>query len=482
MKLQVGLASLMLLSSFTPLLAQEDDPCASSKSLEDYVLQLTEQVSASVNRSVEVATSEALEKTQTEVAGRANADGLTGGRLDLLRKLFLALDLGQIEEKDEQLIFNFNPDNINFDTLGQFSPRLIVHKPVLFVPLEEQIDALPEDEGKPIKGALSKELTDLDDVEVRIRWERASDAPRGLIQDLASAIFEPAYSLAAEATMLELGEESAAAQRSIRMELNNVRSPEPAKDSRATSTGATLVSDLCAVPQARAIFLHLVRDLTEKGTSALTDLRQSLTEEQFFALADLIDGEPLFSVETAYRRRDHATGPDERSINLHYEIGNISYAGFTRWRQRRGKDPGVANVQAYLKEKGHKSIPKFSLTLDYSTESEFRLDFNDDSPEFIHADSRRLSVTGNAGWYLGNSRDRRVELEATYEDVTDDPTRQSRFVGTLSWVEKLNGDLAKVVGGSELVVTLIYADKSEFRGEVDKALGARAGLKWSFDR
>ena len=57
----------------------------------------------------------------------------------------------------------------------------------------------------------------------------------------------------------------------------------------------------------------------------------------------------------------------------------------------------------------------------------------------------------------------------------------SRLVGTLSWVASLGPELARLAGGSELVVSLVWADKPEFRGEVDEELGVHAGLKWSFD-
>lgn len=88
----------------------------------------------------------------------------------------------------------------------------------------------------------------------------------------------------------------------------------------------------------------------------------------------------------------------------------------------------------------------------------------------------------NAGGFLDEARQRRWELKASYEDLSDDPARQDRFVGSRSWVEKLSPELVPLVGGSELVVSLVYANKPELRGDVDEEFGTRAGRKWSLGK
>jgi len=61
------------------------------------------------------------------------------------------------------------------------------------------------------------------------------------------------------------------------------------------------------------------------------------------------------------------------------------------------------------------------------------------------------------------------------EDISNDPMRQDRWVSTLTLSQRVSEE-------SSLAVSLVYANKPEFRGMVDKELSARAGLKFEVDR
>lgn len=463
------LAFSILLLSATSVRAQ-DDPCASTLPLNDYWDELTGQISAEVSQGTPAAVTEATAAAETatanQLAKRADADGFGGSKLDLLHRAFVGLGLGQVDEKEGQLIFNFNPQMLNFPSLGQFSPRVIVHDPALFEPLLQHVDTLADAQSR--KDKIEDGLGDLDDVEAQFQWVNASDTPRALVQELANDIFQPAYQRAAQQRMAELAKEAAQANQTITQALGRPAAAAP-------------VPEICAAPAARERFLQLVADLREKGKSALTDLHTALTEDEFFNLADLIEGEPRWSADGSYRRRADAAGPDEGSLSLRYDLGHVSYHAFKSWAQGAGKPLDGASVQEYLKAtRGSQAVPKISFSLDYSEVSSLKVPLTGMDP-FRQPDSHKISGVVRAGWYLLGGRNSRLELDATYDDVTDDPARQDRFVSTLSWVEKLNPELAQIVGGTNLVVTLVYADKPEFRGEVDKDLGLRFGVKWSFD-
>ena len=49
--------------------------------------------------------------------------------------------------------------------------------------------------------------------------------------------------------------------------------------------------------------------------------------------------------------------------------------------------------------------------------------------------------------------------------------RQSRFVGTATVSHKLTN-------GTSVSFSAVYANRPEFRGDVDKELSARFGLRW----
>jgi hypothetical protein len=468
----------LLLGCTTAVWAQ-DDPCASDLKYGDFVEKLSEQVSKEVNGT---ATDAAKAETKSQLAQRANADGLTGNRLDLLHRAFVALGLGQVAEEEGQLVFNFNPEALDLD-IGKFSPRVIVHDPVLSTALDQRIGTLPAAIRQATKDTLQKQLGDLSDVEAQLRWTNASGTPDAVIQELASDIFQPAYEKAAQPEFQALGQSELEFSGRIQSDLaaeSAAKTPEGSPPPPPPVVKTTLVKDICSVPAARGHFLQLVADVRTRGKKALTTLGNALTEAHFFDLADLIDGEPHFTIEAIYRKRDDAAGPDERSASLRYEFGNISYRDFKKWAKKNNGDvKDAASVQNYLEDqKARKAMPKFSLSVDYKSSPELRIPLAAGTPDFVQADSYKVSGVARGGLYFGGSRDRRLELDATYDDVSDDPSRQDRFVAKLSWVEKLSG-LAQAVAGSDLVVTLVYADKPEFRGEVDKDLGLRFGLKWS---
>src|SRR5262249_34942325 len=149
-------------------------------------------------KGADAATAQATEDTATALANHANSDGVTNSQIDLIRRAFVALDLGQVQENDGSLVFNFNPDALNLD-IGQFSPRVIVNKPMLLTSLDQKIDTLPDADRQGLKDDLKKGLGDLDDVEAHLRWTQSSSAPSRLLQQIANDIYKPAYIAAAQA-------------------------------------------------------------------------------------------------------------------------------------------------------------------------------------------------------------------------------------------------------------------------------------------
>jgi len=222
--------------------------------------------------------------------------------------------------------------------------------------------------------------------------------------------------------------------------------------------------------------LDLNKSFKEKGQAALSSLQKALNDTQFFKLGDLIDGQPRLSADGSFRRRDNAAGPNERSFELRFEMGTTSYWALKRFAAGRLLD--AALIEQYFKDKSD-SAPSFSAFVNYTKTSDFRIILPVDGAEFHQADSSKLSASVTGGLYFGGGRSHRLELQANYDDISDDPTRQNRFVSTLTWIEKLNPTLTQALGGSDLTVTFIYANKPEFRGEVQHAFGLRAGLKWS---
>ncbi|MFY9822373.1 MAG: hypothetical protein WAM82_13400 [Thermoanaerobaculia bacterium] len=443
----------------------QDIPCDSEETLETYITSLSATVSSAFNKS-KTSNSTADADTTKELASRANGDGLTNNRLDLIKKAFLAFNLGKIDEKDGDLVFNFNPETLNFARAGQFSPRVTVHRTELFKPLDQALDMLPESIRQSRKDILIKGIGELDDVEVNVRWTQASGTPRAGLQAVASEIFDKA-TLNNQNTLNQLNAEAAKTAADVRHIFGDPKDAIP-------------LMTVCNNPGAKKLVAKLAKDIQTQGTQGLTELKTALAGTLFFKLADLIDGQPKFSANGSFRRRENGAGPPhERSFELRFDMGNVSYWGYQRFAASNKLDPAApSTVSAYFAKK-YNSTPNFSLSFDYVKTSDFSILLPVDATEFSQPESRKISAVATGGLYFGGGRAHRLELNASYDDISDDPTRHDRFVGTLSWIEKLNPTLTQALGGSDLTVTFVYANKPEFRGEVQHAFSLRAGLKWS---
>ncbi len=468
-----GLVLALGLVLVQPLGALEP-PCESGSTLGQYLLDLSTEASERRNQveALKAAkTAEAAKGLKKEAAERANGDGIGGSRLDLLRQAFVALDLGGVEDEEGKLVFNFNPERFEFPWV-QISPRVVAYDPVLYAGLEKEIDTLADAAAQSRKDALKKGFEDLDDTEVGFRWTLTSDMPDTQLERVARRIFDAATEDIVTEDLANRIAESVASVKAA-LAADGVREP----------VESMTVKEVCAAsPTAKKAVEDLVageQEVTAALAGVLDRMEKALTEAHYFDLADLMQGAPRWSGETAYRFRDGPTGPDEWSASLHFEIGTVTIKGWQRWAEENGRDEDGESVGDYLIERGNDLAPTFLLKAGYSSVDDFDFPVEEDGRLFVQAESHKLTGEARGGIFLDRSRDRRLDLIVTGEDARQGRSRNDRLVVNLTWVEMLTDELAKLLGGSELSVTAVWANKPEFRGEVDKDFGVRAGLKWS---
>jgi hypothetical protein len=408
-----------------------------------------------------------------ELASRATSDGLAAGRLDFLRRAFVALDLGAVSEDANSLVLNFNPP-AHAVRFGQFSPRIIVHQPALYGPLDQEIDSLDEAIREASRDALEEGLGDLDDVEYVLRFTPHSQLPTtdARLEDL-QRVATQYY----DETPKDTGLTDWLVQEEAQI---NSALPE---GSRNQFPGLIPMGVICESADAKKALQRLVNELEVKTAAANELLRKRLEVAGFFRLADLLDGEPRLVFNGSTRQRSDAAGPDETMLNVTWQWGAVSYRGAKRYAKKKlGKDAiDVDSVDKYFEAHGRLegSLPLFSLVGEYSSVSSFHILIPGVVEEFRTESTHKLTAMLTAGCYLGASRDSRLDLAVNYDDVKDDTTLLDRFVAQLSWTQQLGASLAKFAGGPEFVATVVYANKPEVRGAVDEDFGLRAGIKWS---
>ena len=469
----VSILGFVALALEGPLPAQSSgDPCSFDGGVAEYLEALGDQGVAGEDVTPESLRKGALRgftaATAAEVHNRPSGDGVGGGILDSYQKFFLALQVGTVSEEGDALVFNLRPDLLDFAEMGEGSLRALVRKPQLFGPLSEAFDALPENTGSDRKGEIESEFTDTDDVEYQFRWQFGGGASNSISEQLAQEIFEASYSTDVQPAQAE------AARKLLDVKVR--------MDALLRGGGARAVSAVCKNSEFLNLRGEYTSILTEIGKN-MRALKANLDKLGYENIGDLIEGQPTFALDLMRRERAREAGPAVTSARLLFQMGSRSLSSFKRWAKRNGKDFGAKDFGEYLTRPGASPDSRSYLTLsaDYSETERFGFALPEDGLSLDLPKSKVISASLAVGHKLSKERRSHIDLDARYENATGDPNRNNRFVSTLSWTQKLSDQLATMAGGSNLVVSVVYANRPEYRGDVDKELSLRAGLKWSVD-
>jgi hypothetical protein len=213
----------------------------------------------------------------------------------------------------------------------------------------------------------------------------------------------------------------------------------------------------------------------------LVQIRENLRATGFYSALALLSNNPQWSFIANYRSRDELAGPDEWSATVNYEIGWPNLAS-VRKSSKCGDDLCfLERLNSILIDpktiKKSSYSPRFSFNLSYSERA--RYDYMLPNTIFEYSKESSSSLIGSIayGMFLsGTSTDTnriRMDLSVTYEDVSDDPSKNDRGVAKATFTYPIGN-------GTFLSIGAVYATKPEYRGEVDKELSARAGLLYKF--
>ncbi|HWN41326.1 MAG TPA: hypothetical protein VNW71_03855 [Thermoanaerobaculia bacterium] len=461
--------SRLLLSVAVPILlahgvsAQEN--CPETTGLQDYI---NCRLGAEDLSEEEAAAEELAAAGQEDADKVANADSLGGSKLDLAKRFFTLLNLGDLKEEPTGITFSFNPELFP-DLPLHFNPRVVVHEPELYETLVTEIDR----EGGPIaegmradlKDRLKKSFGDFDDTELRVvgSWRHLSRTEGAAV--MAESIFEAS---GFETTSFNFLAEKLPTWMAVNPDL------------QAMTPLNTLEDGL------RAQVKSDIDSFADQAAREVEALHQSLENNRFYALGMLVANDPQVSFDGFYRLREGAAGPNEWGGTARYEYGLVSYAQYLRWAGRAGRGgKSVETLNTYLARPSvqhwFKRQPRVAALLEVSRIDPFTLDRPEDGLSMKLDSIRRLTGKLTYGQVLASNPGSKFDFEARYDDFSDDLTKKNRFVATATWTQKLTDRLAQAAGGTQLVVSAIWANKPEFRGEVDRGFGMRAGLKWALD-
>lgn len=404
-------------------------------------------------------------KLLAETPTSEGAGEVGGSTRDFLARFFAAAGLGTTSTEDANLILNLRTDFLDLGPSQEAAVRAVLHEPEVLSPM---LEAIPEAIRSARTSELEKRVEDLDDVTFEISWNRQTKrlgrAPQEITRQILSA---SNTALAAPLADLRARYEQFLLQvQSNPDALTSTVPVDTSLDERSSAFEASLLPFVTTLAEERALFA-----------------------EKFEApsrfLADLRGNQPQLHFGFAYRRRGELVGPDSYSANLTYEHGFVNINSFLDWRKESGCSGGVVCLERYRQVMGDAAAgngARFVVKLELGRAEDFDFALPDDSFTFHTGEvdrrvgsltySRRFGVRADE---LGEDDRVLFELSASYEDVSDDPERQDRFVAKAAWSRKVSDDLSAGL-------TFVYANKPEFRGDVDEELSARLGLKFTTDK
>ncbi len=390
-----------------------------------------------------------------------------GSLTDLLSRFVGDLGIDGLEETDNglRLAWTFNPI-----TYGVFGVSVETKEAKLFEDLSMKLGEAGQTE---FQQTLTKELGDFDDVEAKLTfsiqrdhekaniwWGRSISGPDGVTtgyEKLTGVFINDANAkLAAQAEAV-----SGAFDRVF----------------GGTSTlSSQRVADTDS--KVRNRMLADMKTLIEAEQLEFETLQDACAAFNFDAYGKLVANQPQFLLEASGKFRDEAAGRDDVAASIKYEVGQANINGLRR--ECKGDmtldcfDRFVASQAGALQKNWRFSIEgKYSWTDAY----DFSHPDNDFTLQLAEAESWMAALNAGRSLRLDEQgiEDLRVDIEARYDDVTGDSEKQARFTATATFTQRVSEKLS-------LAAALVYANRPEFRGEVDQEFSARAGLRVSLKR
>lgn len=353
--------------------------------------------------------------------------------------------------------------------------QVIRHKAVIYQPL---LDALP-DSVRTVRAAdLTSQLHDFGDVEAHLAWNLETGTfGRGFSQQ--RALWDSFFLNITGAAERSAGQRHAAA---VSVLLNGVTSSDLVA-TQGCSLGdfgdARSAKLACLTPGYRKKMVSGIRQAVAGEAQIDSVVNSALKNTGFYRFADLVSNQPQLSVELHGRFRQTLVGPNSWGGTIRFEMGFANVNRFKKYCKRQNRKPNAGCLTDYLAIPGVASAIKAGnrvwLSADFERTNAYADTLAADAVAVTTPGSEALTIAGGLGRYVGSIGDAeagRVDLEGQYVFRRDDPTRENRFLISLTYSQRLTD-------GSTLVLGLQYANKPEYLGAVSDKLSANFGIRYN---
>lgn len=208
-----------------------------------------------------------------------------------------------------------------------------------------------------------------------------------------------------------------------------------------------------------------------------------------FDLMNLVNNQPQFVFAAKARLRDEVAGPSEYSARLIYEFGGVNVNTYGRFQTNRcskkknddNKSKEALEVECLTEfvSRNREAISsgnRFAFSAEYTRRDSYSFaDFGvmldeDKQSSFVS----KLTYAQNLGFgkeLFGVGSKSRIDLSASYDDVSSDPMRHDRAIANATFAQELSNGLF-------LTVSLEWANKPEYRVDSNEEVSVMAGISY----
>ncbi len=469
------LAILSCLSS--PTAAQ--DVCPLNITLDECERQLLEAAAAAGPAAVAATVQAAQEELQeTPTSAAPGGTGIASTLRDFLPLFDGMVVRDSISEDGRTVNLNLNP-GINYKPL-QFAAK--IRKPEVYEALET---SLPEDQTTELANELESMLGDSDDVEVtatyRLTRKQSREAFRydDVFHRLVSTVPLPTTDDLSKVLQIASGHEDFEDLTDLdQVELQTF------KDALSHDEWIRMQKLLRTSSEAVADYQSKVRVVLEGS---------------FDPFAEAVNNRSQLFASLSYRERDDIAGPDTLNLKVTYELGLSGLGSLQRALKKGGTDKDKAKqrkvktqecvlrpdapleptcdgaaLAEVIQEWGKAAKEnRISFSLEYTDVDSVEVDLPDLGVAFSAENQKSLVISAAWGRQLGkHERAPRIDFQASYEDVSDDPNRRDRGVASLVLSQKIGDNWTLPLG-------ILYANHSRFLEGEDEDVSAHFGIRYN---
>jgi hypothetical protein len=238
-----------------------------------------------------------------------------------------------------------------------------------------------------------------------------------------------------------------------------------------------------------------------KQASALAAFQAAAASQPQFAaetktlvdnVAELINNQEQIYFSTQYNDRNPLAGASSWTVNGTYAMGGKNITKFLAAQKKLGncdigqmvkeqnsQTPTVSQtclqqLNAYVGPDTIDRTWRLALSLDFSRTEANTITVSQLSTPVTtpRVDSQIISLTAGRRFDPPSStRERRIDVTASYENVTDDPNLEDRIIASVTWTQEITNTFS-------LPITLSYANKSQFLPEDDHDLSAHFAVSY----